>query len=371
MRVQEEIRRSALALVLVGLIALFTGTGGGGGAAARPLRYRNPLRAPGTGQPISCPDPTVTSNRDGAFRYALICTSDNARDAFPIWRSRDLVHWRPDGYVFPHGHQPWWAVPSSGRAQQGIYWGPEIYHLDRRWLLVFAAQYNPASHAIPFPPGQEPAPGTMMIGVATARSLAGPWRSRILHWRGQFNSLGGEQELGGGTIDPSIVRDRRTGQLYLFWAVQQHDLWAGKLSPDGQTLDPHIDHVLGPSKSWECSGERCTLEGPEPIYHDGRFYLLYSANSTWNDTYTLGAAVSSNPFGPYVKRSQPVLRTGHGFLGPASSSHPVVGPDGRTYLMYHALLHELTVHDSGARLLMIGRWSWRGSWPLVNDGRAR
>lgn len=370
MRVQEEIRRSALSLALVGLIALLTGAGASGGAAARPLRYVNPLRAPATGQPISCPDPTVTTDRHGAFRYALICTSDNARDAFPIWRSRDLVHWRPDGYVFPRGRQPWWAVPASGRAQQGIYWGPEIYHLNHRWLLVFAAQYNPASHAIPFPPGHEPAPGTMMIGASTATSLAGPWRSRILHWRGQFNALGGEQELGGGAIDPSIVRDPRTGQLYLFWAVQQHDLWAGKLSADGLTLDPHIRHVLGPSESRECTGERCTLEGPEPIYHDGRFYLLYSAGSTWNDTYALAAAVASNPFGPFVKRSRPVLRTGRSFLGPASSSHPVVGPDDRTYLMYHALLHELTVHDSGARLLMIGRWSWRGFWPLVNDGRA-
>jgi beta-xylosidase len=366
MRVQEEIGRSALALALVAIVGLLTA---GGGAAAHPLHYRNPLRA-ANGQPITCPDPSVTTDPHGAFRFVLVCTSDNARDAFPIWRSHDLVHWRADGYVFPRRHQPWWAVPASGRGQQGIYWGPEIYHINRRWLLVFAAQYNPASHAIPFPPGHEPAPGTMMIGVATASSLAGPWRSRILHYRGQFNGLDGEQELGGGTIDPSIVRDGRTGQLYLFWAVQQHDMWAGRLSADGQTLDPHIHHLLDPTEPWECSQGKCTLEGPEPLYHDGRFYLLYSAASTWDDTYVLGAAVASRPFGPYVKRSHPVLRTGRGFLGPASSSHPVVGPDRHMYVLYHALMHMLTVKNSAARKLMLGRWSWRGFWPLVNDGRA-
>ena len=368
MRTQAEIRRSVLALGLVAVMAFITGAGAG--ADDPTIHYRNPLRAAFTGQPISCPDPSVSSDRRGSWRYVLVCTSDNARNAFPIWRSKNLVRWQPDGYVFPRGRQPWWAVPASGRGHQGLYWGPEIYHLNGRWMIVFAAQYNPASEAISFPAGEEPDPGTMMIGVATARSLSGPWSSRIVHYRGQFDALGGEPEIGGGTIDPSIVRDRRTGQLYLFWAVQQHAIWVGKLSADGLRLDPHIHKILDVSEPWECYQGKCTLEGPEPVYHDGRYYVFYSAASTWNGSYALGVAAASSPLGPYVKRSAPVLRSGHGFLGTASSSHPVLGPDGRLYVLYHGLLHSLSIHDSGARVLMLGRLHWRGFWPIVNNGVA-
>ncbi len=145
------------------------------------ISYRNPLQESKTGQPVSCPDPSVSrQNR----RYVLVCTSDNATDAFPIWVSSDLVHWARDGFVFPHGRQPWWAVPSTGAGRQGIYWGPEIYiyRFGGRWVVYFAAQYNSASHALPLAAGKGVTSGTMVIGVATAAALAGPWHTRILHY---------------------------------------------------------------------------------------------------------------------------------------------------------------------------------------------
>ncbi|MGI8903291.1 MAG: family 43 glycosylhydrolase [Solirubrobacteraceae bacterium] len=338
------------------------------------VTHGNPLKD-STGAPISCPDPNVTLQHRGAWRYYLVCTSDNAGDAFPIWVSNDLAHWTRQGFVFPHGHQPWWAVPSTGGGRRGIYWAPELYYFGGRWVVYFAAQYNPASRALRFSPNGDLPPGTMVIGAATADSLTGPWHTRILHYPGQFNSVNSEQEVHGGVIDPSVTRDRATGQLYLFWAKQQNEIWAGALSADGLTLDTHVHRILKVSEPWECdpANSECTIEGPEAHYHNGYFYVFYSAASTWDSTYALGIAASTqadDPSHPFVKHPRPILVAGNGFLGPASSSHPVVGKDGNTYLLYHALTRPSMSHNSADRLLMLGRLNWGGFWPLVNDGHS-
>ncbi|MGI9184230.1 MAG: hypothetical protein ACR2GZ_04575 [Solirubrobacteraceae bacterium] len=63
----------------------------GSAVAATPLVIHNPRRDGLTGRPFSGPDPSVIATHRGLWRYFLVCTSDNARDAFPIWISGDLV----------------------------------------------------------------------------------------------------------------------------------------------------------------------------------------------------------------------------------------------------------------------------------------
>ncbi len=336
------------------------------------MHYTNPLHNAATGAPLSCPDPSVVDARTGGWRYYMVCTSNYEPNAFPIRESRDLIHWRLAGYVFPYGHQPWWAVRPAGGPEGGRYWAPEIFRIHDHWVVYFAAQYNPARVGLQIPGEGPAAPGTMVIGVASASSLGGPWHTRILHYRGQFNAVGAsqkhQQEHIGGSIDPSVVRDQRTGQLYLFWADQATQIWAGKLSDDGLALAPPAHEVLQVGRRWECDpATNCTVEGPEPFYHDGRFYLLYSGASTWDATYAVGVASSADPLrDPFVKLASPILRSGHGFLGPGHSSHPVQGPDGRTYLLYHA--QRSPSHRSENRLLMLERLHWDGTYPAVGRG---
>lgn len=372
MRAATTIRRGlgAALAALVGCACLAASA-----PAATPSVIHNPQRDALTGRPLSCPDPSVIAADRGRWRYFLVCTSDNARNAFPIWMSEDLMHWYPDGHVLPHGHQPYWAVPSDGRSHAGLFWAPSIYRIQNRWVVYFAAQYKAASHAL----GSVSLKlGTMVLGVATARSLAGPWHTKILHSPGQFNAVNGptQQERAGGVIDPGVVRDPRNGQLYLFWAQQRQQIWEGALSSDGLTLAPNIRVALGVSESWECDpfSQECTVEGPEPFYHDGSIYLMYSAASTWDSTYAVGVAASTDaldPAHPFVKLSEPILKTANGFLGPGRTSHPVIGPAGQFLILYHALLKPLRFHASGARILMLGTLNWANGWPLINDGHAR
>src|ERR1700757_2417474 len=113
-------------------------------AWASTLRYRDPLPDPGTSKPFSCPDPFVADQQPPATGYVLVCTSGLGRDALPIYTSEDLIHWRPDGFVFPRGRQPWWAIKSTGRGSGGRFWAPELYYLEGRWVIYYAAQYDVA-----------------------------------------------------------------------------------------------------------------------------------------------------------------------------------------------------------------------------------
>ena len=361
--------------LLLSLLATVVGCClGAGFSAAATLTFTNPLRDGLTGAPLSCPDPSVIGADRGQWRYFLFCTSDNARNAFPIWKSEDLVHWYPNGFVFPYHQQPWWAVPSTGTDRSGLYWAPAMYRIENQWVFYFSTHYNPASHALG---SVVLKPGTMVLGVATASSLAGPWHTKLLHYPTQFNAINArpQQELGGGDIDPGVVRDPRTGQLYIFWAEQREQVWEGALSADGLTMAPNIRLAFAVSEPWECDplSQKCTVEGPEPFYSDGRIYIMYSGASTWDSTYALGVASSVaalDPAQPFVKLPQPILRTGNGFLGPGGASPPIVGPDGESLILYHALLHPLADHISGARVLMLGHLNWVDGWPLINNGDA-
>jgi arabinan endo-1,5-alpha-L-arabinosidase len=325
--------------------------------AAAALRYSNPLRDPKTHHALSCPDPHVIDLKKRGFRYIMVCTTDLAANGIALKQSRDLVHWYPAGYVFPRRHQPWWA--------RGRFWAPEIYRIHRRWLVYFAASVDSGKARIPVKTG------TMVLGVATSTALHGPWHTRILHYRGQFNGSGAAAERSGGTIDPSVVRSPATGQLYLFWTLQPRQIWAGKLSPDGMTLAPSVRPVVNPSRPWECHPS-CVVEAPEPFFRGGSLHLLYSGASTWDGSYALGLALGNDPLaGSYTKLDQPVLRAGSRFIAPGGSTQPVTGPDGRTYVLYHALTSPDLGHVSNRRLLMLAPATGEGNRLVVNKtGRA-
>jgi GH43 family beta-xylosidase len=335
----------------------------GPAVASAALRFHNPLTEGGTGRALACPDPHVIDLRRGGFRYVLVCTTDAGANGIAIHESRDLVHWRPAGYVFPKGHQPWWAArPGNGG---GRFWAPEIYRIAGKWVIYFAAAVDRSK--APLPVG----PRAMVLGVASAPTLRGPWRTRILHYRGQFNGSGGPQESFGGVIDPSVVRSPLDGRLYLFWAVQATQIWVGRLSTDGMTLEPTVRPVVTPTKPWECH-PNCTIEAPEAFFRSGALNLLYSAASTWDGSYVLGLAHGTDPLtGSYQKVDQPVLQRGRRFIAPGHCSQPVVGPDGHTYVLYHALTSPDPERISSRRLLMLARVSWKAGRLVVNgSGRA-
>ena len=92
-------------------------------------------------------DPAVIHVADdggGAWHYLLV-TSNDAPNAFPVLRSRDLADWRPVGFVFPKGQGPRWAADVE---RGGEYWAPEMHQVGDEFLLCFAAREADHSFSI-------------------------------------------------------------------------------------------------------------------------------------------------------------------------------------------------------------------------------
>lgn len=343
---------------------------GGGAPVAPTLPTSSALIDAQTHRPLSCPDPSVVHARRPRFDYFLFCTTDAAANAIATYGSRDLVHWSPLGSVFPRGHQPAWAYPTGVPHSRGHFWAPSINFVAGRWVLYFSAAYNPASHAIASPGTWA---GTMVLGVATSRALGGPWHARLLHYPGQLNArnVGAEQERGGGDIDPAAVRDPLTGQLLLTWTEQRDEIWIAGLSADGLTIGPAQRLAFSQSEPWECdpANRICTVEGPQPMFHDGRLFVLYSGASTWDGSYAVGAASAPSPFAPFTKDARPILSSGGGFLGPGGVSDPTTAPDGQSVVLYHALTQVDPTHNSAQRLLLLGTLGWSAAGePTIDNG---
>ena len=355
--------------------------------AGAPLAH-NPLRNPKTGRPLSCPDPSVISVAHREYRYYMICTSDFARNAFPIWGSNDGVRWRRLAVVFPAGSQPGWAIQAGH--DHGRYWAPDLHWIDHRWVLYFAAQMNPQTADRLSPQAQS----RWALGVATTTSLrSGHWSSRLLHYSGQFNDLPqqvGHRERSGGVIDPNEFEDPITHQRYLVYAKQANEIWLGRLSADGLRLEHRVRRILRPSMSWECAdrGQTCTIEGPVGYFHDGVAYILYSASSTWTGSYAVGVAASTDPLvTPFHKDPEPILSSSADLLGPGGTSEPVIGPDGGPIIYFHTLLSPDPGHISGQRYLAVGRFHYAtggrtrltpgehanvaATWPKISAGKPK
>jgi beta-xylosidase len=359
-------------------------------ASAAAVTASNPLRNPRTKGPLSCPDPSVINAARGRYRMFMACTSDFAGNAFPIWGSSDGVHWRLQGYVFPKGHQPWWAVKTG---QGGRYWAPDLQFIDGQWVVYFAALLNGPKARLPLGAfGIEPS--SMVIGVATTGNLrGGRWHTQILHWRGEFNAVTGnadEQEAVGGVIDPDEFQDPDTGQRYLVYAKQSNQIWLGELSADGLELEPNVRMILSATEPWTCdtAGQDCTIEGPIGYFHDGLAYVLFSAADTWSGSYSVGVAASVDPITqPFLADPQPILSSSKTLLGPGGTSPPVLDPEGHTMIYFHALLRKPDLkHISSDRYLVVSRFSYAGgevgslieqptqaavpvAWPAIGDGQ--
>lgn len=367
-------------------------------------------------------DPAVHRVRDGdgPAWYYLVATSNDAPDAFPVARSRDLRDWELRGFVFPRGAKPAWTADGAGASD---FWAPEMHRVGGEYRLYFAARERDGLD--------------LAIGVAAAPGPEGPWDTLS------------QPVLRGGVIDPHVVVDD-DGAAYLLWKDDANGVWPGllhallhahgrlieKLLPaaedrrtagltaalwpwtrarepmerffvqqplveavtedfaavrdrlaallstetdDGvrQAVRAVLDAMRTPVWAQRLTADGRGLEGErtrvlendqpweahliEGIWvarHGGRNYLFYAGNDFSTARYGIGVAVGDAPLGPYRKRPEPLLRSTAEWWGPG---HPSVaeGPDGAPWLFLHAFFPGRTGYNEFRALLAV---------PLVLDG---
>jgi GH43 family beta-xylosidase len=277
-----------------------------------------------------CADPGLF--RDGADWF-VVCTSGNAPDAFPIRRSRDLVHWERLGHLLPSARRPAWA--------KSDFWAPEVHSIGGRFVAYYTARQ---------------ANGRLAIGAASATSPLGPYIDL-----GQPLVADSTQ----GLIDATAFVDG-AGKPYLIWKVdgnatgQKTPLIGQPLAPDGLSLTGSATQLLTNDRPWEGP----VVEGPWVQRRGGVYYLFYSGASYFDASYAVGVAQSTTPLGPYTKRADPILVTANGRIGPGHCSVADT-PSGETIMLYHAWRAGHVNGPLDARQLLVDRVNWTGGWPSL------
>jgi len=271
-------------------------------------------------------DPSITSTNSS---YYAVGTSSEWAPHFPIFASKDLLHWQQAGYVFDKA--PVWT--------SGSFWAPEYYQLNGTYYVYYTARRKSDGHSY--------------IGVATS--------SYPDHG---FEDHGVLLAFGTESIDPFIYNDN--GQLYMSFKAYGLDdrpieLLGIKLSADGLKTEGETFSLLK-------DDNREGMEGQSILKRGAYYYLFYSAGNCCGSgcSYNVRVARASSFKGPYEKYSgNPVLSgndvwhcTGHGTF--------VNAPGGKTYYLHHAYNKSSNVYTGRQGLL--AELSWRtDDWPSLTE----
>lgn len=210
----------------------------------------------------------------------------------------------------------------------GFIWAPEIYCIDGKWFVYFAAgaaenKWNIRLYA---------------LENDSANPLEGEWIEK------------GQVKVGPDTftLDPTLLECN--GQRYLVWAQRDpnikvnSNIYIAKMdSPTTITGTPVM--LSTPEFPWECVRAKVN-EGPEVLQKNGRIFITYSASGIGSE-YCLGmltADANSDLLDPksWTKSPEPVFKSSpeNNQFGPGHNCFTVL-PSGADVLIYHDRSYDL------------------------------
>lgn len=280
------------------------------------------------------PDPSVI--RVGDTYYAA-ATSGNKAQAYPRFRSKDLRHWEPMGFVFDEW--PSWT--------SGSFWAPELFDLCGRTMCYYTAKQK--------------SDGTSCIGVAVAE---GP--------EGRFVDHGPLVRTTNEAIDAYVFRDGT--QLYISWKAYGLDpshrpieLLCQRLSEDGLRLEGEPFTLLRDDVRQGMEGQCIFRQGPW-------WYILYSIRDccTPQSDYAVSAARSRSLQGPWEQcPANPILQGNGRDIQSCGHGTMVRNPQGEMFYLCHA--YYLDRFKEGRKAILQRLEIDNDGWPRfidATDGKA-
>ena len=248
--------------------------------------------------PGDYPDPSVVKIGD---TYWASATSSNWFPAFPLLKSKDLVHWQQQGYVL--NQMPAWA--------DFYFWAPEVTYDKGRVYIYYSAHKKG---------------GNLCLAVASADRPEGPYRDH-----------GALMCETAGSIDAFPMRDEN-GKLFLIWKEDGNSvnrptpIWAMEMNEERTALIGEKRELFRNDLPWE----RNLVEGVSMVKHGDWYFAFYAAAGCCGAgcTYATGVARSKNLLGPWEKKKEPLLANSPEWVCPGHGTP--VEKDGRHYFLYHA-----------------------------------
>ena len=283
--------------------------------------------------PGDYPDPSVVKIGD---TYWASATTSNWFPAYPLMKSKDLINWKQQGYVF--NQLPKWA--------DFYFWAPEISYEKGKVYVYYAAHKKN---------------GNLCVGVASADKPEGPYKDH-----GTLIC----QEVG--SIDAFPMRDEN-GKLYLIWkedanSVQKPTpIWAMQMNEARTALVGEKKELFRNTESWEGN----LVEGVSMIKHGEYFYAFYAAAGCCGAgcSYMAGVARSKKLLGPWEKYKEPVATNTDKWICPGHGTP--VEKDGKHYFMYHAYDKQSNIFTGRQGLLIEYKFTPDGWIEFVRDSHPK
>ncbi|KAG8782236.1 hypothetical protein FRC12_021060 [Ceratobasidium sp. 428] len=214
-------------------------------------------------------------------------------------------------------------------------WAPEIHNMDGVWYIYYTAgpagstTDNQRMHAVK---------GSSSDIWASTWSYAG---RLVVPNRDTWGIDGTVMTLSSGKY-----------WVYSSYDGDQQCLWIAKMN--GPLSLQNGYKISAPTNSWEQIAWKVN-EGPAPITHNGRTWIVYSASGCGGSGYSLATLelVGSDPLqmSSWKKSNGPVFTAANGSWGPGHNGF-FTSPSGAPWMVYHASPTSNVLCDDSRRTMV-------------------
>lgn len=283
------------------------------------------------------PDPSICRVGEA---YYLVNSSFAYFPGVPIFRSRDLAHWKQIGNILDRNSQ----IPLEGCGHSDGIYAPTIRYHEGTFYMITTNVSGGGNF------------------IVTAENPEGPWSEPYYL---------GEEAPG---IDPSLFFDEDGTCYYVGTRPNPEGVtYNGDWEIWVQKLDLKTMKLIGEStKIWKgAMRDVIWPEGPHIYKKDNWYYVMHAEGGTGPD-HCIAIARSSKITGPYVGNPcNPILThrhlgkdygvryVGHGDL--------VDTPSGKWYMVMLAS-RPCEGYTNMGRETFLAEVTWEEGWPIVNPG---
>lgn len=258
--------------------------------------------------------------KDGYYYYM-----HTAGSRLVLWKTKDLTK-------LATAQRKTIFTPPPGKAWSKELWAPEIHFLRGKWYVYFAADDGDnVNHRM------------FVLENSSPDPMKGEWI-----FKGKIADPSDKW-----AIDGSVLEYRN--KLYMVWSGWEgdvngrQDIYIAEMKTPWQITGKRA-RISSPVYAWERNGtpkgrpgQANVNEGPQPLLHGNKLFLIYSASGCWTDYYALGMLTFTGKknlldSAAWVKSPQPVFEQypEHKVYAPGHNSF-FKSPDGtEDWILYHA-----------------------------------